>query len=150
MLTFSKISLSYAEVVANYSPVPIITACRVAFYISNFEDVPIGEGYDRLTTDFSLNVPSTKVKMGVELAPDYGFNAFLMLPYQNRWTSINGIPWSDSVDAFTLADIDLGYTFQQNFRLNLTVTNVFGEDYRVIYGAPKIGRQMIVKTYFDF
>lgn len=115
-----------------------------------FEDVPIGEGFDRLTTDFSLNVPSTKVKMGIELAPDYGFNAFLMLRYQNRWTSINGIPWSGPVDAFTLTDIGLGYAFQQNFRLNLTVTNVFGEDYRAIYGAPKIGRQMIVKTYFDF
>jgi len=115
-----------------------------------FEDVPVGEGFDRLTTDFSLNVPSTKVKMGMELAPDAGFNAFLMLRYQNRWTSINGIPWSGPVDAFTLADIGLGYTFPQNFRLNLTITNVFKEDYRAIYGAPKIGRQMIVKTYFDF
>ena len=115
-----------------------------------FEDVPIGRGLNPETTDFSLNVPRTKVKMGIELVPELGWNAFLMMRYQSKWESINGLLWSGPVDAFTLVDAGLGYTFDNNVRVNMTVTNLFQEDYRAIYGAPKIGRQVIVKTYFDF
>lgn len=115
-----------------------------------FEDVPIGRGLNPETTDFSLNVPRTKIKMGLELAPEFGWNAFLMMRYQSPWESINGLLWSGPVDAFTLVDAGLGYTFENKVRINMTVTNLFKEDYRAIYGAPKIGRQLIVKTYFDF
>ena len=115
-----------------------------------FEDVPIGRGLNPETTDFSLNVPRTKIKMGLELVPEFGWNAFLMMRYQSPWESINGLLWSGPVDAFTLVDAGLGYTFENNVRINMTITNLFEEDYRAIYGAPKIGRQLIVKTYFDF
>jgi len=115
-----------------------------------FEDVPIGRGLDPETTDFSLNVPRTKIKMGLEMVPEKGLNGFIMMRYQSKWQSINGLLWSGPVKAFLLTDVGLGYSFENNVRINMTVTNLFAENYRAIYGAPKIGRQIIVKTYFDF
>lgn len=115
-----------------------------------FKDVPIGRGLNPSTTDFSLNVPRTKAKFGLEWVPEQGLNGFLMMRYQSQWESINGLLWSGPVDAFWVTDLGLGYAFAQTLRINATVTNLLATDYRAIYGAPKIGRQWIVKTYFDF
>ncbi len=117
---------------------------------SYFEDVAVGEDENSPTTDFSLNIPDRKVKMGVEYNPEYGFNSFLMMRYQNEWQSNNGIPWTGPVDAFMVTDLGVGYTFRNNLRLNATVTNLFEEEYRAIYGAPKIGRQLLGKLYYHF
>ncbi|WP_170110186.1 TonB-dependent receptor [Flavilitoribacter nigricans] len=117
---------------------------------SYFEDVPVGGGDGSPTTDFSLNVPDTKVKFGVELYPEYGLNGFAMLRYQNAWNSVNGVPWTGPVDAFLVTDLGLGYTFDNNLSINGTITNLLQEEYRAFYGAPKIGRQFIAKMYYQF
>lgn len=117
---------------------------------SYFEDVAVGGGDGSPTTDFSLNVPSTKVKLGVELNPDYGWNSFLMVRYQNAWESVNGVPWTGPVDSFIVTDVGVGYAFENNLSLNATVTNLLQEEYRAFYGAPKIGRQFIAKLYYAF
>lgn len=115
-----------------------------------FEDVSVGEEENSATTDFSLNVPSLKIKLGAEYRPEIGFNGFLMVRHQNAWRSRNGTPWTGPVDAFFVVDLGLGYTFNKRLRINSTLTNVFAEDYRAIYGAPKIGRQFMVRLYYDF
>lgn len=115
-----------------------------------FEDVPVSEGEHSPTTDFSLNVPDTKVKLGVELDPEFGFNGFLMVRYQNDWISLNGLPWTGPVEGYVVTDLGLGYGFKNNVRLNATVTNILQEQYRAFYGAPKIGRQLIAKLYYHF
>lgn len=115
-----------------------------------FEDVPVGDDETGPVTDFSLNIPDTKIKFGLEMYPEYGVNGFLMVRYQNAWNSNNGIPWTGPVDEFVVTDLGVGYTFRNDLRLNFTVTNLFEEDYRAIYGAPKIGRQLIGKVYYHF
>ncbi len=117
---------------------------------SYFEDVPVGGGDGSPTTDFSLNVPDTKVKLGLELFPEYGFNGFFMLRYQNAFNSINGLPWTGPVDSFVVADLGAGYTFKNDLSLTGTITNLLQEKYRAFYGAPKIGRQFIAKLYYHF
>lgn len=117
---------------------------------SYFEDVPVGDGDGTPTTDFSLNVPDLRVKVGLELFPEYGFNGFWMLRYQNAWNSVNGVPWTGPVDSFMIMDLGLGYTFENNLSLTGTITNLLQEKYRAFYGAPKIGRQVIAKLYYHF
>lgn len=116
-----------------------------------FEDVSVGSGEEgSSTTDFSLNVPGTRVKFGLELQPEYGLSSFLMVRYQNEWNSVNGVPWTGPVDAFVVADLGLGYTFYNDLSIHATVTNLLEEKYRAFYGAPKIGRQVIAKLYYHF
>lgn len=115
-----------------------------------FEDVPVGEGESSSTTDFSLNVPATKIKVGVELDQEFGWNGFIGLRYQSKWQSINGALWTGPVDAFVMTDLGVGYAFRNKVSVSATMTNALKENYRAFYGAPKIGRQLIAKMYYDF
>ncbi len=117
-----------------------------------FEDVEVGstEEGQVSTTDFSLNIPDTRLKFGIEYYPETGPNAFFMTRYQNSWNAINGLPWTGPVEAFVVADVGFGYTFTNDVKLNCTITNLFSEKYRAIYGAPVIGRQLIAKMQYHF
>ena len=115
-----------------------------------FEDVPVGEGAGSPTTDFSLNIPDTRIKLGMELNPEIGVNAFVMVRYQSDWISNSGLPWAGPVEEFVIADLGVGYSFRNGVRVNATVTNLFEEKYRAFFGAPKIGRQLLARTYFHF
>ncbi|MCB0633166.1 MAG: TonB-dependent receptor, partial [Lewinella sp.] len=117
---------------------------------SYFEDVEVSDNENSSTTDFSLNVPDTKLKFGIELNPEFGLNSFLLVRYQNKWKSVNGLPWTGPVESYVVTDIGLGYAFRNGLRLNATVTNVLQEKYRAFYGAPKIGRQLIARLYYHF
>jgi outer membrane receptor for ferrienterochelin and colicins len=115
-----------------------------------FRDVPVGEEDNSPTVDFSLNVPDTKFKVGMQFQPETGFNANVAVRYQNAWEAINGAPFSGPVDAFTLVDLGAGYRFVGGLALSATVTNLFNEEYRFIYGAPKIGRQIATRATYTF
>ena len=115
-----------------------------------FENVAVGEGANSPVTNFSLNIPDTRVKLGIELNPDFGFNGFVMVRYQSDWMSNSGLPWTGPVDRFVIADLGVGYVFSNGLRINATVTNVLEERYRAFYGAPQIGRQLLARTYFHF
>jgi iron complex outermembrane receptor protein len=117
---------------------------------SYFEDVEVSDSESGSTTDFSLNLPDTKLKFGIELNPEFGLNSFLLVRYQNKWNSINGLPWTGPVDAYVVTDLGVGYTFPNRLRLNATITNLLQERYRAFYGAPKIGRQLIARLYYHF
>lgn len=115
-----------------------------------FEDLPFGGEGNETTIDYSLNIPDLKFKFGVEYNPALGYNGFLTLRRQSEWQSALGLPWTGPVDAFTVIDLGLGYTFNPGLSANLTITNLLNEEYRGFYGAPKIGRQLIGKMYYHF
>ena len=115
-----------------------------------FEDVEVSDLDGSSTTDFSLNVPATKYKFGVEYRPQFGPNGFFMVRYQDEWMSITGIPWTGPVNGFLVTDVGIGYIFKNNLSLNLTGSNLFNDQYRGFYGAPKIGRQVLAKAFYHF
>ncbi len=115
-----------------------------------FENLSLGSGGDASTLDYSLNIPDMKFKLGAEYHPDFGLNGFLIVRHQNAWQSAAGLPWTGPVDGFTIMDLGLGYTFLNNLSANMTITNLFEEEYRAFFGAPKIGRQIIGKIYYHF
>ncbi|RCH54069.1 hypothetical protein DJ568_14395 [Mucilaginibacter hurinus] len=115
-----------------------------------FKNVPVGEQANAPVTNFSLNVPSTKIKGGIGYQPSSGFTGSVAVRYQNKWEAINGALFTGPVDACTMADLSIGYGFKNGLKINATCTNLFNEDYRFIYGAPIIGHQLMVRTVYNF
>jgi hypothetical protein len=112
-----------------------------------WEQLPISNS--DLTAPFSLNTPDTRVKLGVTYYPDKGlyFNAALRLT--SAWESVNGLSFSGPVEGYSVADAGIGYTFSKH-QLGVTVTNVFNEKYRAIFGAPDIRRLVLARAVYEF
>ncbi len=102
-----------------------------------------------LTAPLSLNTPDTRVKLGLNYYPDKGFYYNAALRLTSAWESVNGFSFSGPVDAYTVADAGLGYKFTK-LQLGVTVTNVFDEKYRAIYGAPDIRRLVLARAVYEF
>jgi len=115
-----------------------------------FEDIAVGEGENASTTDFSFNIPDKKFKLGINYQPELGFNGNFSFRYQSAFDAINGTPFTGPVDAFNMVDIGLGYNFNSSIGVNVSVTNLLEEDYRYIYGAPVIGRQIMGRATYNF
>jgi len=115
-----------------------------------FTEVAVGEGENAPTVDFSFNVPDTKIKLGLNYQPEMGFNGSISFRHQSAFDAINGTPFTGPVDAFNMVDIGAGYTFDFGLGINISVTNLLEEDYRYIYGAPVIGRQIMGRATYAF
>ena len=135
---------------AEYSFNNSLSAFGSISWLSNnlFTNVAVGKGENAPKTNFSLNVPDTKVKLGMDYHPRFGFNGSLSMRYQNDWEAINGTLFTGHVDAFTNVDLGVGYTFKKGVSISATCTNLFKEDYRFIYGAPIIGRQLLARVVY--
>ncbi len=101
-----------------------------------------------LTAPFSLNLPDTRVKLGVNRFPQKGIYYNAALRFGSAWESVNGLSFSGPVDGYTLADAGLGYRFPK-LQVGVSVTNLFDEKYRPIYGAPDIRRLILAKVVLE-
>ncbi len=101
-------------------------------------------------TEFSLNIPDTQIKLGVEYQPERGFYGNIAMRYNNAWRSVNGAPWTGEVDSFTIFDAGAGYNFDFGLNLGVTATNIFDVDYQPIFGAPFVGALVLVKATYQF
>ncbi len=113
----------------------------------NWEQLAISNS--DLTAPLSLNTPDTRVKLGLNHYPEKGFYYNAALRLTSSWESVNGLSFSGPVDGYTVADAGLGYKFTK-LQLGVTVTNVFDEKYRAIYGAPDIRRLVLARAVYQF
>ena len=101
-------------------------------------------------TEFSLNIPDTQLKFGLDYTPNKGFYGNIAVRYNNAWRSVNGSPWTGDVDSYTLVDLGAGYKFDFGLNLGVTVTNLFDVDYQPIFGAPFVGVLGLGKVTYEF
>ncbi len=148
----SQIEYGGIDVALNYWFTKNFSAMGSVSWLSNnlFDEVEIGEGETAATTNFSLNVPDTKLKFSLDYLPESGLNSSLAVRYTSAWTAISGAPFTGPVDAFTVVDLGAGYRFKYGLNLSVMATNLFEEEYRFIYGAPKIGRQILARATYSF
>ena len=112
-----------------------------------WEDLAIANS--DLTAPFSLNMPDKRFKIGVNYYQDKGFYYNAALRLTSDWESVNGFSFSGPVDGYSVVDGGFGYRFSK-VQLGVTVTNIFDEKYRPIFGAPDIRRLMLVKAVYEF
>lgn len=114
---------------------------------SNWEELSIANS--DLTAPLSLNTPDKRFKLGMNYYPQKGFYYNLAMRFTSDWESVDGFAFSGPVDGYTVADAGLGYKFDK-LQLGITVTNLFDQKYRPIFGAPDIRRLVLAKAVYEF
>jgi iron complex outermembrane receptor protein len=99
---------------------------------------------------FSLNVPELRAKLGLNYAPQLGFNANAAVRYRGEYEAVNGGAWTGTTEASTIVDLSLGYNFNNNTKFKLTSGNVLDAKYRAIANTPFIGRTILGQLTLHF
>ena len=114
-----------------------------------FEKEDLGLGVDA-TQVFSLNTPKHRVKAGLTYYPSQGFTGGLSMRYQNSFSTTN-FGWYDGfVPKRTVWDAHVGYKFNKKTHLNINISNLMGERYRVYNGMPEIGTSAVAALRYNF
>tara|TARA_Y100001935_G_scaffold244772_1_gene237580 strand:- start:1977 stop:4496 length:2520 start_codon:yes stop_codon:yes gene_type:complete len=114
-----------------------------------FEKNDLGVG-ETGTQVFSLNTPKHRVKAGLTYYPSKGFTGGLSMRYQNSFSTTNFGWYNGFVPKRTVWDAHIGYKFSKKTHLNINITNLMGERYRVYNGMPEIGASAVAALRYDF
>ena len=113
-----------------------------------FEKTDLGVGETGQQT-YSLNTPKHRVKAGLTYYPSKGFTGGLSMRYQNSFTAQQGW-YGGFVPKRTVWDAHVGYKFSKKTHLNINITNLMGERYRVYSGMPEIGTSAVAALRYSF
>ena len=113
-----------------------------------FEKTDLGVGETGQQT-YSLNTPKHRVKAGLTYYPSKGFTGGLSMRYQNSFTAQQGW-YGGFVPKRTVWDAHVGYKFSKKTHLNINITNLMGERYRVYSGMPEIGTSAVAALRYNF
>jgi outer membrane receptor for ferrienterochelin and colicins len=114
---------------------------------TSFTGEDIGE--PNSTDRYDLNFSQHRVRIGGSYEPFKGVQAGLAVRYNSEFESLLGV-YSGTVDARTLVDANLGYQFDSGLFFNLSVDNLFENEYRTFPNMPIIGRQWLFTARYTF
>ena len=96
-----------------------------------------------------LNFPQNKIRMGLEYFTERGFNGRIAFQWDQAYTSSNAT-FPGKINARSLLDASVGYTFENGLSLETSATNLFNNEFRSLPGFPKIGRMITGRLLYDF
>ena len=106
-------------------------------------------GEPNSTDRYYLNFSQHRVRIGGSYEPFKGVQAGLAVRYNSEFESTLGV-YGGTVDARTLVDANLGYQFDSGLFFNLSVDNLFENEYRTFPSMPIIGRQWLLTARYTF
>ena len=104
-------------------------------------------GDDDLPFSSYLNAPKEKYRGGVRYASDK-FRASATYLYDEAFMANVG-QFAGMAPQKNVVDANIGYTFANGLRFDLTASNLFDNEYRAFANMPIIGRRVIAKLTFD-
>lgn len=104
-------------------------------------------GDDDLPFSSYLNAPKEKYRGGVRYANDK-FRASATYLYDEAFMANVG-QFAGMAPQKNVVDANIGYTFANGLRFDITASNLFDNEYRAFANMPIIGRRVIGKLTFD-
>ena len=104
-------------------------------------------GDDDLPFRSFLNAPQTKFRGGVRYANDK-FRTSVSYLYDEAFEANVG-QFAGMAPQKNVVDANIGYTFGNGVRIDLTASNLFNNEYRAFANMPIIGRRVVGKLTFD-
>ncbi len=117
-------------------------------WLSQNEWIPGESDDDGLPFSSYLNAPKFKYRAGVQYSKDKVSGA-IAFQHDDSFMSNQGL-FSGEVQEKNLFDVNVGYKFSDNFRLDLSATNVLDQKYRAFPSMPVIGRRTLLRLRFDY
>ena len=147
---FGEIEFYGADVSTEYALTDDLSMYANYSWLSQnfFEKSDLGQG-DTSTGQYTLNTPKHRVKSGLTYYPSKGFSGGLSMRYQNSFTANQGW-YTGFVPKRTVWDAHVGYKFSKKTHLNINITNLMGEKYRVYSGMPEIGTSAVAALRYNF
>ena len=118
-----------------------------ASYLSQNVWIPGESDDDDLPFSSYLNSPEFKYRAGIRYSKDR-VQGSLSYQYDDEFESNQG-DFFGTVQEKKLFDANIGYTFANGVRFDLTGSNIFDFKYRAFPNMPIIGRRIIGKITFD-
>ena len=118
-----------------------------ASYLSQNVWIPGEDDDDGLPFSSYLNAPAFKYRAGVRFSKD-AFQGSISFQHDDEFESNQGV-YSGTVQEKNLFDANIGYTFSNGVRFDITGSNIFNQRYRAFPSMPIIGRRVIGKITID-
>lgn len=108
-------------------------------------------GDDDLPFATGLDSPMHKYRAGLDYIAsiDKGIRFNLSYQHDSAFNSDSAL-YGGEVQEKNLFDMNIGYQFDNGFRIDISGTNIFDNKYRSYQGMPVIGRRMIAKATYTF
>ena len=135
------------DVSAEYFVNENISLWANASYLSQNVWIPGESDDDDLPFSSYLNSPEFKYRAGIRYSKDR-VQGSLSYQYDDEFESNQG-DFFGTVQEKKLFDANIGYTFGNGVRFDLTGSNIFDFKYRAFPNMPIIGRRIIGKITFD-
>jgi len=110
-----------------------------------------GEEGDPNTREVALNAPKWKGSATVGYrAPNSGLNGAVRGRYIDGFPVASGV-YIGAVDAYTVFDLNVGYTFpgRSGLTLQLDISNIFDNNYQSFVGVPEFGRYSVLRLVWN-
>ena len=120
-----------------------------ASWLSQNEWVPGEDDDDDLEYYSSLNAPQFKWRLGMDYTPPSGFNMSVAFLHDDKFWTEQGF-FTGMVETKNLIDLNLGYKFSPNMRLDVSAQNLTNNPYSAFPNMPLIKRRVIGKVTFNF
>ena len=120
-----------------------------ASWLSQNEWVPGEDDDDDLPYYSSLNAPQFKWRLGMDYTPPSGFNMSVAFLHDDKFWTEQGF-FTGMVETKNLIDLNLGYKFSPNMRLDVSAQNLTNNPYSAFPNMPLIKRRVIGKLTFNF
>ena len=120
-----------------------------ASWLSQNEWVPGEDDDDDLPYYSSLNAPQFKWRLGMDYTPPSGFNMSVAFLHDDKFWTEQGF-FTGMVETKNLIDLNLGYKFSPNMRLDISAQNLTNNPYSAFPNMPLIKRRVIGKVTFNF
>ena len=120
-----------------------------ASWLSQNEWVPGEDDDDDLPYYSSLNAPQFKWRLGMDYTPPSGFNMSVAFLHDDKFWTEQGF-FTGMVETKNLIDLNLGYKFSPNMRLDVSAQNLTNNPYSAFPNMPLIKRRVIGKVTFNF
>ncbi len=99
--------------------------------------------------EYALNVPTNRIRVGVDYIPEIGLTYNASVRYQNAMRAFDGTIFNGEVPAYTIVDASIGYDFGNGLQINLSGQNLLNNEYRIMPRMPKIGRLVRLQGTYE-
>ena len=147
---FDNVTRSHwgSDISMEYFATDKLTFWGNASWLSQNEWIPGEEDDDGLPFPDFLNAPLFKYRLGATFTDRDGFQASLAFQHDDEFNSNQGF-YAGTVQAKNLVDVSLGYKLKSGVKLDLSVTNLFDQQYRTFPRMPVIGRRVNLRATYN-
>lgn len=147
---FDNVTRSHwgSDISMEYFATDKLTFWGNASWLSQNEWIPGEEDDDGLPFPDFLNAPLFKYRLGATFTDRDGFQASLAFQHDDEFNSNQGF-YAGTVQAKNLVDVSLGYKLTSGVKLDLSVTNLFDQQYRTFPRMPVIGRRVNLRATYN-